>query len=145
MKATIQNLALAGLVSLGAGFAVSLLPSIDSADLPTQEQGPSALEASSVELAIDGMSVELIEPFVPPGDATETVYDRKLVIEGRGFYGTSRGPWVHLGGVEAFGVEIYPGEESSRITVYLPAGTAGMTEVEVVLPDGRKESGMVGL
>ena len=85
MKAIIQNLALAGLVSLGAGFAVSLLPSIDSADLPTREQGPSALEASSVELAIDGMSVGVSGSCVAASASTlrEAPVDRRRSVSFR--------------------------------------------------------------
>lgn len=146
MRALLTNLALSGAIAAGAGLAIVSLPGTHTAEQDIQSSATQeAVDATSAEFAVETLRVELIEPFVPPGDSEQTVYDRKLVIEGRGFYGTSLGPWVHLDGEDAFGVELFPGEESSTITVYLPAERRGATEVEVVLPDGRRQSGHIGL
>jgi hypothetical protein len=71
-------------------------------------------------------------------DGAQLVLDRRLEIEGEGFYGTAFGPFVHVeladGAVhEAVMVVL---ENGRRIVAWLPPGLRGAATLIVRNPDG---------
>jgi len=95
------------------------------------------------------VSVRTVErPFVDEdaGGAPQ-VLDREVTIEGRGFFGTSFGPFVRFvtangARVEAVMVVL---ESGGRVVAWPPAGLRGTMRVEVENPDRRTAGANVGL
>ena len=122
-------------IAAGALVAYDSLSAADPAAPADPQPGTrEALEATAGGPRIDSFAIERIDPFTRTVDGVQAVYDRQLVIHGSGFYGTSQGPFVHLDGEEAWGVEVPDG---SRVAVYLPAHRSGPATVRVTNPDGR--------
>jgi hypothetical protein len=62
--------------------------------------------------------------------------DRQLTIHGKGFAGTSVGPWVHFNDIEAPSVEIV---DDTTLVVLVPEAVSGLTTVRVTNPDGQSK------
>jgi hypothetical protein len=75
------------------------------------------------------------------------VLDREVTIEGRGFFGTSFGPFVRFVTADGARVEavMVVLESGGRVVAWPPAGLRGTMRVEVENPDGRTASATVGL
>jgi len=101
----------------------------------------AAWDATEAPLAITSAEVEGVAVFelgVSKAQAAAGLapvrYDRRLRIEGTGFYGTSFGPFVAFDGVESGSVTIL---SESRIDAFVPATVRGPVLVRVSVPDGR--------
>jgi hypothetical protein len=98
---------------------------------------------------VTGVSVRAVSRSFTDEDAGGATLqlDREVRIEGRGFFGTSFGPFVRFvtddgARLEAVMVVL---ESGSRIVAFPPPGTRGRLRLEVENPDGRAATGTVDL
>lgn len=80
-------------------------------------------------------------------DGSQVTLDRRVMINGSGFYGTARGPFVRFldeqgGSVDAVVVTLL---SDNRIEAWPPPGTQGRMTLVVENPDRRKASATIEL
>ena len=81
---------------------------------------------------IDATRLDSLEPVTLTH--TPVTVDRELTLTGQGFQGTSQGPWVRFGDVEAPSVRIL---DENTVIALVPQSVHGVQTVTLVNPDER--------